>query len=151
MEFNVSMSSDDKTLLFETYRLHAELAERAASLREGINKLYAAMVAGVVAASLLLYRVAPDTDTVWMLPTLGILVSVSWMLSLHSVTGRLIAKHNTLATLEKKLPFDFLCQEDEEFKSRFFVRRRWTAPAMPVSFLLLCGAWLGFLIQQTGD
>lgn len=145
------MSSEEKNLLFETYRLHAELAERAASLREGINKLYAALVAGIVAASLLLYRLAPDTDSVWMLPTLGILVSISWMLSLHSVTGRLIAKHTILVTLEKSLPFDFLRREDKEFKSRRFVRRRWTAPAMPVSFMLLCGAWLGFLMQQTGD
>ena len=145
------MGEVDKHVLFEMYKLHAELAERAASLREGINKLYAAMVAGIVAASLLLYRIVPDTDTVWMLPTLGILVSFSWMLSLHSVTGRLVAKHTILVTLEKSLPFDFLRREDEEFKSRRFVRRRWTAPAMPVLFLLLCGAWLGFLVQQAGD
>lgn len=142
------MSSENKNLLFETYRLHAELAERAASLREGISKLYASLVAGIIAASLLLHRVAPDTDTVWMLPVLGIVVSVSWMLSLHSVTGRLSAKHAILVDLEKDLPFDFLHRENTEFKKSGFVRRRWTAPAMPIIFLLLCCAWLGFLVQQ---
>ena len=107
------------------------------------------MVAGIVAASVLLYRTAPDTDTVWMLPILGILVSLSWMLSLHSLTGRLAAKHAILVSLEKNLPFDFLHREDEEFKNSRFLRRRWTAAAMPILFLLLCCAWLGFLIEQT--
>ena len=32
------MSYDEKHLLFETYKLHAELAERVASLREGFEQ-----------------------------------------------------------------------------------------------------------------
>ena len=70
------MNSDDKHLLFEMYKLHAALAEQAASHREGLNKLYSGMVTSVVAASVLLDRVAPDTEMVWVLPTLGILVSL---------------------------------------------------------------------------
>ena len=86
-----------------------------------------------------------------MLPTLGIVVSLSWILSLHSVTGRLSAKHAVLLALEAKLPFDFLCREEEEFnKRRFVIRRKWTGLAMPGVFLILCAAWLTILVAQAG-
>lgn len=140
------MSTNNSHLLFETYKLHAELAERAASLREDLNKLYSGMVTGIVAASVIVHRLIPKTETVWVLPTLGIVVSLSWMLSLHSVTGRLSAKHTVLVALEAKLPFDFLCRENEEFDKRRFVRRKHTGLVMPGAFLILCAAWLAFLV-----
>ena len=34
------MNAADNHLLFQMYKLHAELADQAASLREGLNKLY---------------------------------------------------------------------------------------------------------------
>lgn len=73
-------------LLFETYKLYTELAERVASLREDFNKFYSGMVTSIVAASVVLHRLVPDAETVWVLPTLGILVSLAWIFSLHSVT-----------------------------------------------------------------
>ena len=140
------MSTNNSHLLFETYKLHAELAERAASLREDLNKLYSGMVTGIVAASVIVHRLVPETETVWVLPTLGIVVSLSWMLSLYSVTGRLSAKHTVLVALEAKLPFDFLCRENEEFNKRRFVRRKWTGLVMPGAFLILCAVWLAILV-----
>ena len=142
------MSSDDNRLLFETYKLHAELAEQAASLRENLNKLYSGMVTGIVAASVIMHRLVPETETVWVLPTLGIVVSLSWMLSLHSVTGRLSAKHTVLVALEARLPFDFLRRENEEFDKHRFVRRKWTGLVMPWAFLILCAAWLAVLVLK---
>ena len=133
---------DDRVLLFETYKLHAELAERVAALREGMNKLYSGMVAGIVAASVLLHRLVPSAETTWILPILGVVVSLSWMFALHSVTGRLAAKHTVLVSLEKSLPFNFLDRETKEFDEGPFVRRRHTVLLMPGAFLVLCIAWL---------
>ena len=144
------MSAGDHQLLFEMYQLQVELAEQVASLREGLNKLYSGLVAGIIAASVLTHRFVPDTDTVWVLPTLGVLVSVSWMLSLHSVTGRLSAKHSVLVALEAELPFNFLVQEDEEFNMRSFVRRKHTGLVMPGAFLIRCAVWLVVLFAQGG-
>lgn len=140
------MSTDDTAVLFETYKLHAELAERVAALREGVSKLYSGMVTGIVAASVLLHRLVPDAETIWILPTLGIVVSLSWMLSLLSVTGRLSAKHQVLVALEAELPFGFLGRENEEFNKGGFWRRSRTALVMPGAFLLLCLVWLAFLL-----
>ena len=58
------------------------------------------MVTSIVAASVLLHRVAPDSGTMWVLPVLGMIASLSWMISLHSVTGRLSAKHVVLLELD---------------------------------------------------
>ena len=136
------MPEDNSDILFEMYKIHAELSERVAALREGLNKVYSGVVTSIVAASVLLHRITPDAQTIWVLPTLGIVVSLSWMLSLHSVTGRLAAKHHVLVTLEKKLPFDFLSQEDIEFNRSRFLRRKHTGFVMPVFFLMLCVIWL---------
>ncbi len=138
---------EERSLLFETYKIHTELAERVAHLREGLNKLYAGMVVSIVSGSVLLYRFAPSTEAVWALPGLGILVSLSWMISLHSVTGRLSAKHKVLVALEANLPFDFLKREDEEFNTERFIRRKISGLMMPAAFLVACVVWLIFLLN----
>lgn len=129
-------------LLFETYKLHAELAERAAVLREDINKLYTGMVTAIVAATVLLERFGVDGSTQLLMPALGVLVSFCWMLSLHSSTGRLAAKQKVLVALEDQLPFAFLKQENEEYEQSSYLRRKRTAWFMPTVFLLFCIGWL---------
>ena len=136
------MSNESIDIVFETYKVHVELAERVASLREGVNKLYSAMVTGIVSVSVLLYRVVPDAATTWVLPSLGVVILLSWMLSLLSVTGRLAAKNKVLSDLETMLPFDFLVREQREFGKRRFIRRGVTGMVIPVAFLCLCVAWL---------
>ena len=138
---------DPETLL-AIYRLHAELAEQASASRESLNKLYSGMVTAIVAGSVLLHRLAPDSDTMWVLPVLGIAVSLSWMMSLRSMTGRLSAKHAVLLNLESELPFEFLKRENAEFENLGFVRRKWSGLLMPVAFLVICGAWLTTLFAQ---
>ena len=144
--------TDDGQFIFETYKLHTELAERVASLRESLNKIYSGMVTSIVAASVLLYRLLPDGEDVWVwvwvLPVLGILMSLTWMLSLHSVTGRLSAKHNVLLDLEKEFPFKFLDKENDLFIKGRFLRRKYSGMVMPGGFLILSGAWLSVLLIQ---
>ena len=137
---------ETQSTLVEIYKVHAELAERAASSREGLNKLYTGMVSSIIAASVLLYRIAPDADAMWVLPALGVVVSVCWLLSIQSLTGRLAAKHRVLVDLEANLPFDFLRRENEAFDSGGFVRRKWSGALMPGLFLVICTAWLATLL-----
>ena len=145
----MTMEEPDSGTVFGIYKLHAELAEQASSLREGLNKLYSGMVTSIVAASVLLHRVAPDSGTMWVLPVLGMIASLSWMISLHSVTGRLSAKHAVLLELESRLPFDFYSRENTEFDKRRIFRRKWSGVLMPAAFLALSGVWLATLIVQS--
>ncbi len=133
------------TDLLEIYKLHAELAEQAAASREGLNKLYTGMVSTIIAASVLIQRVAPGAEVMWMLPVLGMVVSLCWLISLHSMTGRLSAKHSVLLELEEKLPFSFFEREEQQFNKGGFVRRKWSGAVMPVLFLAMCAVWLAAL------
>ena len=142
------MSTNNSQILFETYKLHAELARDIDSNREGLNKIYAGMVTSIIAASVLLYRLVPDVETIWMLPILGIMVSLSWMFSLHSITGKLCAKHVVLLDLEKELPFQFFQQEEDKFEKGRFLRRKYSGLIMPSAFLTLCVIWIGFFIVK---
>ena len=142
----MSDEKNEAATLFGIYTIHAELAEQAASSRESLNKLYTGMVTAIVAGSVLIHRVAPDSETMWALPVLGIAVSLSWMMSLHSATGRLSAKHSVLLELESKLPFGFLKRENDEFNKLPVVRRKWSGLLMPVAFLAISAAWLITLI-----
>ena len=134
-------------MLIGIYKLHAELAEQVASAREDLSKLYAGMVSSILAASVLLHRFAPDSSAMWVLPVIGMIVSVSWIMSLRSMTARLSAKHVVLVELEGKLPFAFLKRENEEFDKARGPRRTRSAVVLPVVFLGLCVVWLGTLLS----
>jgi len=132
----------DGDRLVETYKLHSDLAERAAALREEFTKLYTGAVSAIVAAGVLLHRLSPDrgSELAWVLPALGAVVSVSWLLSFWSVTARLDAKHKILVELESELPFDFLQRENKAF-TPWLLRRKVTGSIMPVCFFAVCAVW----------
>ncbi len=141
------MCSNNIDIQFETYKLHAELAERVAHIRESLNRLYSGMVVGLVAAMVLVNRLATgtenrlaiETDITWLFYALGAVISITWMLSIHSVRGRLKAKHAVLVALEDKLPFKFLRQEEEEYnKGCLVLRRSWSGVVMPSLLLIYC-------------
>ena len=142
----MTAAKHDSETLLGIYTLHAELAEQASSSRESLNRLYSGMVTAIVAASVLIHRLAPDSETMWVLPVLGIAVSLSWMMSLLSVTGRLSAKHAILLELESELPFAFFKREDAEFDKLRIVRRKWSAFLMPAAFLVISSAWFTTLL-----
>lgn len=140
----MSDDSSRRRALLEVYKLHSELAERVASLREGVNKLHAGIVASIVAVSVLLHRVGYGSAVVWILPLLAIVTFVSWFASMSSVTGRLTAKSKVLKELELelKLGFNFLAREEEEFQKGRALRRKFSGLLIPVLFAALCLVWI---------
>lgn len=147
-EHSIQQNRDGQQCWFETYKLHAELAERVASLREGMNKLYAGMVSGIIAASVAIHRINSDAETDLVLAALGIAVSVAWLLSVCSVTGRLTAKGEVLRTMEQKLPFKFLTEEKRRFDEQGFLRRSRSLYVVPSLFLSICVLWLVVLCMR---
>ena len=139
---------------FETYKLHTELAEQVASLREDLAKVYSGMVAGIVAVAILVHRLTPKVsddsasvfDWMWVFPSLGILLSLGWMLSIHSITSRLAAKHSALRDFERQLKIDFLEQEEKAFVHRCSIRRQFSALFIPLILLVSCFIWLVWIV-----
>lgn len=151
------MDSETLNRILEIYKVHVELAERVAALRESTNRVYTSTAGGILAASVLLYRlsVATNDDTLPMamallLPLAGVMVAISWGGSVLSITRRLSAKSSVLRELERQLPFDFLDREQQVFmKTRRgrLVRRRNTLILFPALFLILCVVWIVLLVQ----
>ena len=140
------MSADIQRTMFETYRLHAELAERLASLREDVNKLHSGMVTGVVAATVIINRLTPQQgnspELAWVMPVLGIVVSLSWVMSFLSMNAKLTAKNDVLVALEEHIPFEFFQKEKCAYfggnRLKKFFTRKYIALIMPVLFAGLC-------------
>ena len=128
--------------LFDTYKLHAELADQASHSRERLTAIYSGMVTAIIAASVLIHRFAPDSSTMWVLALLGPIVSISWIFSFASITGRLSAKNAVLQELEQKLQFGFLTIENERFSKSQIIRRKYSGQIMPVSFFVISNVWL---------
>jgi len=135
----------DEKVKLEIYKLHTELAERVSSLRETMSQIHSALFAGLVAAFVLLNRSSQADDNYsWLFPAFGTLVSLSWILSIHSVTSRLRAKNETLRELEAELSCPFLKTENEKFDASTcgLLRRKNTSLLLPALFFLLCILWL---------
>lgn len=135
--------------LFETYKLHAELTERVASSRLNLNKLYSGLVTSIIAVYMILSRLYSESDSStpnyfvrFALPTVGCLISISWLVSIWNITGHLKAKNKTLRKLEAKLPFPFLEIEHQEFQSKKTPRNSTSSMIMPGLFLLICIVWI---------
>ena len=107
--------------------------------------MYSGMVAAIVSASILIERFAPETQMAWALPVLGLVVSISWLLSIYSITARLAAKHDVLVELEKRLPFDFFVREESAFKQRGSLTRKCSSLVMPTCFVVMCLLWAAYL------
>ena len=140
--------SDDRQLLFETYKLHVEIAHRVNETREGLNKTYTGMVSSIVVAFVLLQRFVPDLESMWLFPALGLFISLSWRLSLKSLTDKLTAMNDVLFELEKKIPFDFLTQQTDKFIEKRFLRRSISGKIMPITFSIFFVSWLLYLFVQ---
>ena len=127
---------------FEIYKLHTELAEHAAQLREGVNRVFSGILVSIIAAHVLIYRLTPESGTLWILLILGVCVSASWSLSLMSMTGRLKAKNQVLRNLETELPYSFLTEENYEFNKASKLRRKVTGQIFPLALGAFCLSWL---------
>lgn len=142
---NGQTDSDNGQIVIEIYKVHAELAEQVAGHREGLHKLYSGMVAIIVSASIFMERFVPETQMTWVLPVLGLVISISWLLSIYSITARLAAKHDVLVELEKRLPFDFFVREESAFRQRGSLARKRSSLIMPWCFVVMCTLWTAYL------
>lgn len=138
--------------MFEIYKLHADLAERIASSRLNLNKTYTALITSVVAVYMLLSRFNLEEQYIYSsdtnfpvkiaLPVVGLLVSISWLMSIWNITGHLRAKNETLRELEADLPFRFLETELNKFEKKWRPRNSTSSMIMPISFVLICTVWI---------
>lgn len=101
--------------LLEIYKLHAELADRVSQRREGANRLYVSLLAGIVVflGALIRFGIG-DVPTEFVLCAVGgfgVLLSLSWYVIIRSYRLLNTVKFKVLHEIEEKLDYPFYKRE----------------------------------------
>ena len=111
------MDESEQSQLMETYKLHAELADRVSQRREGANRLYVSLHVGLVVfmAALLRFGIGdtPQQVVLCAVGAFGALLSISWFVVIVSYRRLNREKFRVLHTLEKQLVFQFFTLESD--------------------------------------
>lgn len=147
------MTNDsDRDELLEIYKLHAELADRVSQRREGANRLYVSLLAGLAAFLAVLIRFGVgDVPVQIVLVSVGVAgtaLSASWYVVLRSYRQLNTGKFRALHELESKLAYPFFQREwdllgEGEDRSRYW-RLTIVEIGLPCTFFVLFGALLVF-------
>lgn len=142
------MDDSNRRELLEIYKLHAGLADKVSQRREGANRLYVALLVGLVVfvAALLRFGDGDGYQKVILFSAgaIGALLSVSWYVVIRSYrqlnTGKFLALHE----LERKLPYPFFTREWELLAEGRIRSRYWRLTVVEVGlpiifFVLSCG------------
>lgn len=147
------MADVERTELLEIYKLHVELADRVSQRREGANRLYVSVLAGMVTFLAVSIRFGvgdlPLDVLLCLAGIIGSLLSLSWFVVLCSYRQLNSGKFKALLDLETKLVYPFFTTERELLQKRY---RKLTVveTGLPFIFLALFVALtvLSFTVTQ---
>jgi hypothetical protein len=147
------MTNDsDRNELLEIYKLHAELADRVSQRREGANRLYVSLLAGLAAFLAVLIRFGtggvPVKVVLVVVGVAGAALSASWYVVLRSYRQLNTGKFRALHELEDRLAYPFFRREwdllgEGEDRSRYW-RLTVVEVGLPCIFFVLFVALLAF-------
>ena len=147
------MTNDsDRNDLLEIYKLHAELADRVSQRREGANRLYVSLLAGLAAFLAVLIRFGaggvPVQVVLVAVGVAGAALSASWYVVLRSYRQLNTGKFRALHELEDRLAYPFFRREwdllgEGEDRSRYW-RLTVVEVGLPCIFFVLFAALLAF-------
>ena len=142
----------ERTELLEIYKLHAELADRVSQRREGANRLYVSLLAGLAAFLAVLIRFGvgdlPVRVVLVAVGVAGAALSVSWYVVLRSYRQLTGGKFLALHELEDRLSYPFFRHEwdllgEGRDRSRYW-RLTIVEVGLPCIFLALFVALVAF-------
>ncbi len=145
--------------LLELYKLHAELADRVSQRREGANRLYVGLLAGLAAFLAVLLRFGvgdlPVRVVLVLVGLVGTLLCVSWYVVLRSYRQLNTGKFLALRELESKLAYPFFRREWDLLGEGEDRRRYWRLTVveigLPCLFFALFFALLAFSVFGPGE
>jgi len=142
--------------IVELYKLHAELADRVSQRREGANRLYVSLLAGLAVIACLLAQFGAGGETrdaaMILLAVMGVVLSVSWWVVIRSYRQLNSGKFRMLHELEEQLPYRPFSREwqflGEGKDLKLYSRLTTVESILPLSFAVLFLAL--FLVFLTG-
>ena len=116
--------------LFESYRFHAELADRASRRREGANRLFVSLLAGLMVFLVALLHLGTrdwgENALMFFFGIAGAMLSTVWFVVVKA-----------LHELERHMPHAFLQREWELLRTGRDFRRYWRLTVVETSLPIL--------------
>ena len=141
--------------LLELYKLHAELADRVSQRREGANRLYVGLLAGLAAFLAVLLRFGvgdlPVRVVLVLVGLVGTLLCVSWYVVLRSYRQLNTGKFLALRELESKLAYPFFRREWDLLGEGEDRRRYWRLTVVEIGLPCLFFALLAFSVSGPAE
>ena len=148
------MADEDRTELLEIYKLHAQLADRVSQRREGANRLYVSVLAGMVTFLAVSIRFGVgDLPSDVMLQSAGVfgaLLSFSWFVVLRSYRQLNSGKFKALHDLETQLAYPVFTTEWELLRDRYW-QLTVVETGLPCIFCTLFVVLTALSFTVTGD
>ena len=129
----------------QLYKLHAEFADRVSQRREGANRLYTGLLAGLMVVVSALLRLGPSNESINVVLFLGcgifgMILSASWVIVIRSYRQLNTGKFKALLELEEHLSYPFFTREWELLHQGKDFRRYWKLTVvetlLPITFFL---------------
>ena len=153
------MAESRLTALLEIYKLHVQLADRVSQRRETANQRYAGLLTALTAFVGALLRFGTRDDfmdiVLTVIGALGVLLSISWCIVIHSYRQLNSGKFQVLHDLEKELPYSFFKREWDLLHKGKDRRRYWKLTVvenfLPLIFSLIftCLTVLPYVVGRT--
>ena len=105
--------AESQSQILDIYKIHVEMADRVSQRRENTNRLFVAILSGMVVLIAAMPRFAPDTEllpakfTVPIIALTGVFLAASWFVVIKSYRQLNSGKFQALHELEQSLPFAF--------------------------------------------
>ena len=131
----------------EIYKLHAGLADRVSERREGANRLYVSLIAGILIFLAALVRFGNEQNAMEPIligsGILGALLCVAWFIVIRSYRQLNSGKFKALHELEQELAYPFFKREWELLAEGKDTKRYWKLTIVETFLPVMLG--IGFI------
>jgi hypothetical protein len=134
--------------LFEQYRLYVDTSQKLSDRRLSTNSYLFTINSSLVTVLGVLATFIQDRRDLTVIPAVGFLLAIAWMLLLTSFKRLNAAKFDVIHELEKSLPARLFYMEWEYMKARKYWIMSDVERAIPVLFLVFYGALFAFFVSS---
>lgn len=153
-------NSNERLSEVKLYEIATEAKKNKKENREEINKFYTSISAAIIPVIPFMYKISDPLSfdflghkLNWLfllLPTIGIIISINWILVLKRLAHELIAVDRFLMSIEQKHEIEYV-QYLEKFLDKINSPNRVVVQEMTIPYAFLVIFTLGLLIAMFGD
>lgn len=139
----------NENILFEQYKLYAEMANNISERRENSNKFYLGLISGILTLTSIVITLTQEyVYLIILILICSILICLNWYQNIESYKLLNFGKFSVINHMEKELPAKGFSIEWELINLKGYKHLTYIEKNIPLFFLGLCVILLGLIIIQ---